>query len=372
MADQTPRPASPDDSADWEAIARYFAGESSPDERSVVRGWLDAHPDQAASLAALNDTTGRLPQASPAGLDVEAALRRVTERRDAEREVDGVTPLASRRPAARVLVPVAAPSRRWSRFVLPAAAAAVLIAGAGLVWHSARTGGYTQPVAVQARTFVTLVGERDSVRLADGTRVVLAPESQLIVSAGYGDDVREVELRGEAYFDVVHDEARPFLVRAGDAAIRDLGTTFTVRATGSAGGSAAGVRVAVTSGLVSLAPARAPGDAAVVLRPGDAGTLATDGRTLVERGGAAESDTAWTRGRLVFREAPIPVVRAELRRWYGIDLQVDSTFASRHLSMTFDGDSVDRVLQVIALSLGAEVGRQGDTAHITPVATRPR
>jgi transmembrane sensor len=179
--------------------------------------------------------------------------------------------------------------------------------------------------------------------------------------------VREVSLQGEAYFDVKHDAARPFVVQAGDATIRDLGTTFTVRATGGQG-----VRVAVTSGSVSLAPMQATANAAVVLRPGDAGTLAVDGRTLVERGGTAEPDTAWTHGRLVFREAPVSTVRTELLRWYGIDLQIDSSFASRHLSMTFDGESADRVLEVIGLSLGADVVRQGNTAVIKPGPARSR
>jgi transmembrane sensor len=156
-------------------------------------------------------------------------------------------------------------------------------------------------------------------------------------------------------------------VHAGGADIRDLGTTFTVRATGDRG-----VRVAVTSGSVSLAPSQASPNEAIVLRPGDAGTLGVDGRTLVERGGTAEPDTAWTSGRLVFREAPVSSVRAELRRWYGIDLVVDSAFAARHLSMSFDGESADRVLEVIALSLGAEVQRQGNTAVVRPAPASPR
>jgi transmembrane sensor len=177
--------------------------------------------------------------------------------------------------------------------------------------------------------------------------------------------MREVQLQGEAYFDVHHDAARPFVVRAGGAAIRDLGTTFTVRAP-----AGQPVRVAVTSGSVSLAASSARDS--VVLRPGDAGTLAQDGRALVDRGGAIEADTAWTHGRLVFREAPIATVRTELQRWYGIDLVVDSSYASRHLSMMFEDEPVDHVLQVIALSLGAEVERQGNTAIIKPAAPRSR
>jgi transmembrane sensor len=361
MPNETPNPR--DDSTDWDAIARYFAGESTPDEAAAARRWLDAHPAEASALGSLNDATALLANATPPGLDVEAALKRVVERRD----VADVTPIGSpptRRTPARATVP----ARRWQPFALRVAAAAVLAVGAGLWWHSQRTGGYTPSSGAQ--TFATNVGQRDSVRLADGTRVLLAPESRLTVAEGYGNRVREVQLTGEAYFDVRHDEARPFVVHAGGADIRDLGTTFTVHATGDQG-----VRVAVTSGSVSLAPAPASPNDAVVLRPGDAGTLAVDGRLLIERGGTTEPDTAWTSGRLVFREAPVSLVRSELRRWYGIDLVVDSTFAARHLSMTFDGETADRVLEVIALSLGAEVQRQGNTAVIRPASAaspRPR
>jgi len=358
MPSQPPHPPLPDDSADWDAIARYFAGESTSGEREVVQRWLDTHPSEAAALESLNEATGQLGRAAPAGLDVEGALRRVIERRDAP----DVAPLESHRPAVRV----PAPARRWRTFALSAAAAAVLMVGVSLVWHSTRSGGYSQPSAA-ARTYATAVGTRDSVRLPDGTRIVLAPETRLIVAAGYGDVVREIELRGEAYFDVRHDAARPFLVRAGGAAIRDLGTTFTVRAIADQG-----VRVVVTSGSVSLGTLPAAADRAAVLQAGDVGSLGADGPALVERGGASEADTAWTRGRLVFREASVATVRSELRRWYGVDLVVDSSFATRHLSMTFDGEPVDRVLQVIALSLGAEVERRGDTAVVGPALPRAR
>jgi transmembrane sensor len=349
-----------DNLAQWEAIARYYAGEGTPEERAAVEAWLEAHPSDAAALKSLDDASGKLVSATPPGLDVEAALRKATERRDAA----DVIPIDRNRPTRRTGQP-SVPARRWQRIATLAAASIVLAVGARMVWHSADNPGYT--VSASARTYATAAGQRDSVRLPDGTRVLLAPETQMIVAAGYGRDTREVELRGEAYFDVHHDEARPFVVRAGGADIRDLGTTFTVRAT-----NGQGVRVAVTSGSVSLAPAQSAPNAAVVLQPGDAGTLGSDGRTHVERGGAIETDTAWTRGRLVFREASVPIVRAELRRWYGIDLQMDSSFASSHLSMTFDGESADRVLEVIALSLGAEVSRQGNTAVIRPGPTRSR
>jgi transmembrane sensor len=299
---------------------------------------------------------------TPPDLDVDAALARVIERRDTA----DIIPIDSKR-AARTPVRTVAPARRWQPFAIPAAAAAVLLIAFGLYRrNSVQSPGYT--VSPTARTVATAVGKRDSVRLADGTRIVLAPDSRLNVAAGYGDRVREVSLQGEAYFDVKHDPSRPFVVHAGDAAIRDLGTTFTVRATGEQG-----VRVAVTSGSVSLARAQATPNDSVVLRPGDAGMLGIDGRAIVERSGAAEADTAWTQGRLVFNNAPIGTVRTEVRRWYGIDVQFDSSFAGSHLSTTFNGnESADDVLRVIRLSLGADVARQGNTATIKPAARRPR
>jgi transmembrane sensor len=361
MANQPPHLLPPED-ADWDAIARYFAGESSPDEAAAVRRWLEAHPSEASALNALSGATAQLSSSAPPDLDVEAALSRVIERRDAA----DIIPIDSRR-SARTSVREVAPVRRWQPFAIAAAAAAVLVIAYGVSRrNSIEQPGYT--VSPTSQTFATTVGQRDSVRLVDGTRIVLAPDSRLNVAAGYGGSVREVSLQGEAYFDVTHDEARPFVVHAGDAAIRDLGTTFTVRATGDQG-----VRVAVTSGSVSLARAQVTPNDSVVLRPGDAGTLGVDGRTLVERNGAAEADTAWTVGRLVFTNAPISTIRTEVRRWYGIDMQFDSSFAGSHLSTTFTGnESADDVLRVIRLSLGAEVTRQGNTATIKPAAARSR
>ena len=114
--------------------------------------------------------------------------------------------------------------------------------------------------------YVSAVGKRDSVRLADGSRVILGPASQLVVPAAFGQRGREVELHGEAYFDVVHDTTRPFVVRAGDATIRDIGTSFAVRSD-----SGPRLQVVVTAGAVAL---RGRTDSAAILHAGDVGTVA--------------------------------------------------------------------------------------------------
>jgi transmembrane sensor len=237
-----------------------------------------------------------------------------------------------------------------------AAAAAVLLA-VGV----ARTRDAAAPGA--ARVYATAVGVRDSVELPDGTRVLLAPASRLVVAAGYGGAHRDATLEGAASFVVRHDAARPFTVRAGAALVRDLGTAFAVRTDGA--GGAGGVTVAVTEGVVALRPATpaTAADTGVLLNAGDRGVLRAGAAAEAARGAVTADDVAWTRGRLVYRDAPLDELRADLRRWYGVELRVDDpALAGRRLTATFDGEPADRVLDVVATALGAEVERTGGAA----------
>jgi transmembrane sensor len=325
----------------WEALARFLAGESPSAEADAVRAWLAEHPERQARLDALDRAMDR--GAAPANLDVEAALARVHRRMDAPE-----TPVA---PLRRTAPPsVAAP--RWRTPALRVAAMVLLLLGALFAWQALRGGDpRTAP-----QTYATVVGQRDSVRLPDGTRVLLGPGSELTLAAGYGGRSRDVELRGEALFDVPHDDARPFTVHAGGARVRDIGTAFSVEAD-----SGGGVRVVVTDGAVGLRAEDGTGDE-VVLREGERGVL-PEGGTRAQRAAATADDLAWTRGELVFRDASITDVAAEVRRWFGVELRADDgAVAGRRLTASFQGEDRDQVLQVIALALGAEMTMRGDTA----------
>ena len=85
---------------------------------------------------------------------------------------------------------------------------------------------------------------------------------------------------------------------------------------------------------------------------------------VAERAVVTVDDLAWTRGQLVFDDAPLSRVRAGIRRWYGVELLADSSLAGRHLTATFSGEPIQRVLDVIGLAFGARVERRGDTAVV--------
>jgi transmembrane sensor len=147
------------------------------------------------------------------------------------------------------------------------------------------------------------------------------------------------------------------MVHAGAASIRDVGTAFAVHSD-----VGTGVRVVVTQGAVVLRRT-ASADSGTLLREGDVGVLGRGDSVIARRGGATAEDLAWTRGELVFRDASMDDVKADLRRWYGIELVVaDSALARQHFNNVFHNDSAEQVLRVLASTFGARIDRQGDTA----------
>lgn len=335
--ESVPGSATPD--TDWEALARYLAGESPADEADAVRGWLAEDPARRAVLDALDRALTRGATPPPANLDVDAALAAVHRRMEAA-ETPVIPP---RRP------PSTETRRGWRSPVLRVAVLVLVLLGGWFGWQALRGGPQRMVTA-----YATEVGERQTVRLPDGTTVLLGPASRVTLPRAYGRRERTVELTGEALFDVPHDAARPFTVRAGGARVRDIGTAFSVQS------GPAGVRVVVTEGAVALAPARGNREE-VILRQGERGVLALES-AAPERAAATAEDLAWTRGELVFRDATLAQVAAELRRWYGVELRADDAVSGRRLTASFQGEPRERVLEVVALALGAEMSVRGDTA----------
>jgi transmembrane sensor len=216
-----------------------------------------------------------------------------------------------------------------------------------------------RPSVSTSQMIATGVGAIDSVTLADGTHVMIGPLSSVTVLKGYGAVRREVAVRGEAFFTVVHNASSPFVTHALGATITDIGTSFAVRTD-----SSTGVSVTVRDGAVSLKLASKPDVNAVILGAGQHGLLTPDGNAATRP--STEQDLAWMHRRLVFRETPMSEVAESFRRWYGIRLRLaDPSLAGRHLTATFSGETPEAALEIIRLSLGAQIERRGDTAVVT-------
>lgn len=319
---------------DWELLLRYSERDCALADRERFDRWLDADRRHRAFYDVIALGT---PDAGPPLDPPPAPHWRMRER-------------AGRAWTAR------APRRLG--WVLAAAllAAAVFVAARR---HALRlTGSET----VAARTVVTRPAERAIVRLGDGTQIIVAAQSTLRYPATQAGATRDVDVSGEAYFEVAHDDQRPFVVHANGATISDLGTAFDVRAYPSD----ARVRVVVADGRVAVRAAR---DARIV----DHGTLAqwdTTG-TVTMRPVDAQRFVAWTKGTLVFDATPLDDVANDLTRWYGTAVILgDSSLVRRDFTGSFDRESLTDILAIIARGTRTRLAWRGDTAVLLATSQR--
>jgi transmembrane sensor len=243
------------------------------------------------------------------------------------------------------------------------AAGIIIVAGAALILRNGNTSLVT-PVIASAEHFTSPVGAPRTVHLRDGSTVLLAPNSRLDVASSFAAGNRSVSLTGGGFFDVRHDAAHPFRASIAGITVRDIGTSFVLRETNGL------VRVAVTSGIVGVRPNGTENE--TVLKAG-ALAIASGGGVTVSCCNAGSDDVAWTKGKLIFRDAALPEVSTEVYRWYGVHIQAgDPAIATRHITASFAGEPVNEVLRVIALTLGASVERAGDLAILrTGVSSAP-
>jgi ferric-dicitrate binding protein FerR (iron transport regulator) len=199
--------------------------------------------------------------------------------------------------------------------------------------------------------------------LPDGSHVRLGAESSIRYAAAFDEPTRTVELRGMAYFDVVHDPARPFLVHVRNGVTtRVLGTRFVVLAYPES----PRVEVAVAEGRVALSSGR-PSEHDVAIGVGQVGQVGTDGAPSVANDTSLGAHFAWIRGVLVLKDRPLAEALVELGRWYDVQLKVeDSHLAARRISTTAGDIPLDDVLANIALALGSRREQRGDTTVIVP------
>jgi transmembrane sensor len=332
----------PPDELDPDLLDRYLAGECPPAEAATLRAAAARIYGHPWALDAIRDAWTEDAAWAKLRQQMDASPPDRVERPDSpyRRADPGVFGARPRRRAAA-----------WGGVAAAGVLAAVL--AVWQPWH--RAAG-----VAAVRAYVAPRGAAMTIRLDDSTRVILAADSRLRVPGDYGTSARLVSLEGEAYFDVRHDRSKPFTVRTALGVAEDLGTQFVVRE--YAGDSS--VRVAVVRGRVAV---RRPGVADVqwVLTDRRAGELSGTADLVVRADVDLAPDTAWTDGRLVFADARVTTVAADVGRWYGVDVRLgDSVIGGRRFTGTFSRESVTEVLDAIALTADARWTRSGNVVTL--------
>lgn len=315
--------------ASREATEWLILLQEEPDDAGLRRrfdAWLAASSENESAWESTQRFSDRAAILSPA---------------HASRWAPFVASLRTTRASQTAASPRRAAASRARRWALPAMA--TLAAACLALWAG-------PALLLQLRAdHVTGTAELRQIDLPDGSRVTLGPASAIaVVDDARGRGVRL--LSGEAFFQVRPDPARPFRVAARDVEATVLGTSFDVRLDRD------DVTVSVEEGIVAVAAAGEPANAAARLVAGQFVRVSTDGMT---RGSdPPELLAAWRRGQLYARETRLGDAIDQLRRYYGGTIVLsDGGLADRRVTGAYNLADPEDALRGMARVHGATVRR---------------
>lgn len=268
----------------------------------------------------------------------EAWLGEHPQHRDEFLLLQGLWSAADLVPAARLkALCEVAPARSERRPLLRYAVAASVLAvalGLGLFLNLNHPASYTAE-------FSTALGERRQVALPDGSVIELNSRSR--VQVRFEKERRDVELaQGEAMFSVEHDSSRPFVVASGSGKVTVTGTRFDVRR------DLGETRVVVEQGTVQVQGQGAAADDFIKLTAGMGTRVDAKGSVTPAYPVNPAELTAWRNGKLVFNNARLGEVAAEVSRYRDKPLTVaDDEVANLRLTSVFKSDNTDALLKAL-------------------------
>lgn len=188
------------------------------------------------------------------------------------------------------------------------------------------------------------MGVRTRFQLPDGSTGYLNSGSRLKYPVSFATE-RKVQLVGEAFFDVIHNEKLPFHVNTKNLDIKVLGTTFNVIANDDEQTE----EIVLQTGKVDVSSKS--GDQMAVLKPNEQLTLDIEKQTVNKNDVEASQYTSWKEGKLVFRNENMQQVARRLSRWYNAEVIIDDRMLDTYtFHATFADEPLDEVLKLLSMT----------------------
>jgi ferric-dicitrate binding protein FerR (iron transport regulator) len=352
----------------WDLIAKKLAGEASPGELKELEDLLRAHPELYYPLQTIADfwnaeNPGDLQKAERAfdrhldrikeyGVDYPSAA----DNNDLA-ETDADDPDTHTHSRRRRLL--------WITPLLLLTVTVVLF-----IYRSSNPARTVKPTAAKDLSEVaTRMGSRTSLVLPDGTHVWLNAGSRITYEKNYGIDGREVNLTGEALFDVAHNASMPFVIHAAHVDIKVLGTRFNLKSYPTDKTT----ETTLLKGSIEVSIKARPNEK-IILKPNEKLVIANDDSALhrsvsyATRAGISEPlvairkpayelatganiETAWVDDRLAFQDEEFAALAKEMERWYGVQIGfTQPTQETWRFTGSFQKETVQQALEALKLT----------------------
>ena len=310
---------------DKEILQRYVEGNVSPEEIITVVDWLDAdesHVREFMALHKLNDIS--LLNQPDSKVDVQQKKKTIT-------------------------------FRQIGYELAKIAAVLILFWGGTKLYET--TSVKENVIAYQ--TLYVPAGQRAELILPDSTHVWLNARSKLVYPISFGKDIRQVELNGEAYFDVIHNEKQPFVVKTPQMDIQVLGTEFNV----TAYSSSSDFEVALLRGCIELSSPRLSSN----YRMKEKEHIRLQNNKLISKDISDYDYFRWKEGLICFNNESVATIIEKLKLYYDIDIEVyNQKFINSRCTGKFrTEDGIEQVLRVLQIEHKFTYTKNNDLNLIT-------
>lgn len=316
-------------------IAKSLAGETTTLEEAQLADWLKEDPEnqeafeKSKKVMALTKT-----HRADTALDIDVNA----EWSKFKSKVEGTT---------KTIEMVTSPTNIW--YKIAATFLVLVVSGAILYFSLLRNDETIYQTADSAEVFT----------LPDNSTITLNKNSILAYTKDFGATDRKVKLTGEAFFEITPNKKKPFIIDTEEARVQVLGTSFNINAIYSDR-----TEVTVATGLVSMTALETK--ASIKLNPGDKGVLLHSSDKLTSSSNDDVNFMAWKTRTITFENTDLADVISTLNHVYSMKLNlVEGVGGSCKVSVTFDNQSLDAVLNVLESTLDLEVTREEDQINIT-------
>ncbi|AXE18682.1 iron dicitrate transport regulator FecR [Runella rosea] len=321
-----------------ETLYNYFSGRATVFQKQMIEDWAKDQQNRELFYEYLAIWEREHPQYV---VDTDAALERHRLRMEPQNE---------NRVETEEFIMVA--RRISSRFMMAASIAFLVL-----------LGGWVFRENLLYKTHTTAYGQTRTLKLEDGSRVVLNANSSLKVPRfGFGHRTREVYLTGEANFSVTHTvNHQKFVVKTGqEFDVVVLGTEFVVNTRPAA------AKVVLNKGKVQLRYQEGNAQKQLTMKPGDLVTMEAGGKARLRQIAKPQNYAAWQEHRFVFEETTLKEVAQLFEDNFGIPVEIPETeLAQWTLSGSFTANNAEELLETLTEAANLSYRKEENKIIIT-------
>lgn len=275
------------------ALRRFFSGEPSEEGEQIFNKWFRSFDDAKGYLERFHES------------EREEYKKGVFRSLKKDLELD----------KSHSVRPVSIHNKRLGKFYVFRKVAALLVVGILLSFAGVQMSGVNEPEIVPLVMIekTNPVGQISKITLPDGSTVWLSAASTIEYPETFSETKRTIELNGEAFFEVVRDIERPFVVQSGPLSTQVLGTSFNVKAYEED----LDMEVTLATGKVEVSVEGK--EQKQVLEPNQKVRYEREAGLGKVQTADASLAKAWTQRELVFMRESFAAISKTFERWYGVD-----------------------------------------------------